>query len=182
MVPIAVLDANVLFPMILRDTLLRIAAAGCYQVHWSERILDEMLRNLVLQHRVSAAGGKHLAKQMKRAFPEANIQGWEPLEATMTNDPKDRHVAAAAAHIGAATIVTQNLKDFANLPNGISAQSADDFLVGRFKLLPDLVMVALRKQVQGYRNPPANLEDLLAWLAGETPEFVRAVRALLASG
>lgn len=43
---IVVLDANVLFPFTLRDTLLR-AAAGFYQVRWTEQILDEATRNLV---------------------------------------------------------------------------------------------------------------------------------------
>lgn len=44
---IVVLDANVLFPFTLRDTLLRAAAAGFYQVRWTAQILDEMQRNLV---------------------------------------------------------------------------------------------------------------------------------------
>lgn len=40
-----VLDANVLFPFALRDTLLRAAALGMYQVHWSEEILAEANRS-----------------------------------------------------------------------------------------------------------------------------------------
>lgn len=40
---IVLLDANALFPFTLRDTLLRAAAAGFYQVRWSAQILDEML-------------------------------------------------------------------------------------------------------------------------------------------
>lgn len=39
-----VLDANVLFPFTLRDTLLRVAAKGYFQVYWSEQILDETTR------------------------------------------------------------------------------------------------------------------------------------------
>lgn len=182
MIPIVVLDANVLFPMILRDVLLRVSAAGCYRAHWSARILDEMSRNLMLQHRVSEAGAMHLAMQMKQGFPEAEVEGWEPLEAAMTNDPKDRHVAAVAAHIGAKLIVTQNLKDFASLPTGVKALSADTFLVGRFQAMPASVLLALRKQQQGYKNPPASLDELLDWLAEEAPEFVRAVRGSLSGG
>jgi hypothetical protein len=48
----AVLDANVLFPFSLRDTLLRLAEpeptpapAPLYVPLWSDRILDEMTRN-----------------------------------------------------------------------------------------------------------------------------------------
>jgi hypothetical protein len=44
---VVVLDANVLFPFTLRDTLLRAAAAGFYQARWSAQILDEMTRNLI---------------------------------------------------------------------------------------------------------------------------------------
>jgi hypothetical protein len=37
----AVLDASVLYPLPLRDTLLRVAEAGLYEPCWSERILEE---------------------------------------------------------------------------------------------------------------------------------------------
>ena len=50
----AVLDANVLFPFSLRDTLLRAAHIGYFQVYRSERILDETTRNLVARGFVSA--------------------------------------------------------------------------------------------------------------------------------
>lgn len=43
----AVLDANVLFPFTLRDTLLRAAAVRMFQAYWSEEILAEATRNLV---------------------------------------------------------------------------------------------------------------------------------------
>jgi hypothetical protein len=38
---IVVVDANVLFPFTLRDTVLRAATAGFYQLRWSAEILDE---------------------------------------------------------------------------------------------------------------------------------------------
>ena len=41
------LDANVLFPFTLRDTLLRAGVAGLFQLYWSSEILDETTRNLV---------------------------------------------------------------------------------------------------------------------------------------
>lgn len=49
-----VLDANVLYPFTLRDTLLRAAAAGFFQAHWSEMLLDEATRNLVVNGVVTA--------------------------------------------------------------------------------------------------------------------------------
>lgn len=180
MVPIAVLDANVLFPMILRDTLLRVAAAGCYRAHWSERILDEMGRNLVAQYRITPGQAGRLAAQMGQAFPDAQVEGWESLEATMPNDPKDRHVAAAAAHIGAGLIITANLKDFALLPDGLRAIGPDEFLAGRLSAMPSEVIAALRKQAAGYRKPPASLEELLDWLEKDVPGFAKAARGGIA--
>src|SRR5438309_6478453 len=36
-----VLDANVLYPFSLRDTLLRAASEGLFQLYWSDQILEE---------------------------------------------------------------------------------------------------------------------------------------------
>lgn len=44
-----VLDACVLYPMNLRDVLLQAAAEGLYQVYWSQEILDEATRNLIIR-------------------------------------------------------------------------------------------------------------------------------------
>ena len=176
MTPIAVLDANVLFPMLLRDTLLRVAAAGCFRAHWSARILDEMVRNLVAQHRVGEADAVRLVTLMNEAFDEASVAGWEPLEPAMPNDPEDRHVAAVAVHAGASLVVTANLRDFAALPDGIRAIGADEFLVERLAAAPDDVVAALNKQAQGYRRPPARLAELLGWLERDLPRFAAATR------
>lgn len=45
--PGVVLDANVLYPPLLRDVLLSVAAAGMYRVIWTSEILEEVERNLV---------------------------------------------------------------------------------------------------------------------------------------
>lgn len=44
--PIALLDANVLYPARLRDLLMRLAIAGQYQARWSDQILDECFESL----------------------------------------------------------------------------------------------------------------------------------------
>ena len=49
----AVLDASVLDPLPLRDTLLRVAETELYDAFWSERILHEVVRNLVADGRAS---------------------------------------------------------------------------------------------------------------------------------
>lgn len=177
--PIAVLDADVLFPMILRDTLLRVAAAGCFRVYWSAKILDEVSRNLIDQHRMDASKAASLMQAMEAAFPDAMVQGWETLEAKMPNHPKDRHVAAAAKKAGAGIVVTLNLKDFSTMPDGIVAMSPDVFLTERLKYDADPVLVALHKQAAGYRNPATTTVDLVDWLAKVVPDFSSAVNAVL---
>ncbi|TMQ11902.1 MAG: PIN domain-containing protein [Deltaproteobacteria bacterium] len=92
---IVLLDANVLFPFSLRDTLLRAAAAGFYQVRWSSQILDEMARNLVSTGTMPEEKAQRLRAIMEREFPEAEVTDYEHLIAAMKNHEKDRHVAAA---------------------------------------------------------------------------------------
>ena len=143
---IVVLDANVLFPFTLRDTLLRAAAADFYQLRWSSEILEEMAANLVSSSTMSAGKAARLRATMERAFPEAGVSGYEPLVAAMRNDPKDRHVAAAALEAGAQVIVTSNLRHFTQLPEGIDAQPPDQFLSNLFNLDPEGFIELLREQ------------------------------------
>ncbi len=171
MTTVAVLDADVLYPMVLRDTLLRAAAAGCFRMHWSERILDEVTRNLVETYGMEPAKAAALRQAMVTAFPDADVQGWEPLEAQMTNHLKDRHVAAAAVVADAAVIVTSNLRDFRSLPDGVAALSPDQFLQRLAEEAPEGLMAALEAQVRAYRRPPVTLVDLLERLAIVAPTF-----------
>ena len=69
----AVLDACVLIPASLRDTLLRAAAAGLYQPCWSEDILAEVERNLELNQMTTRERAQRLVATMRRAFPQAMV-------------------------------------------------------------------------------------------------------------
>lgn len=66
----AVLDACVLYPASLRDTLLRCAEAQLFEVVWSARILDEVERNLG-DGRATAVQARRLVTLMDEAFPDA---------------------------------------------------------------------------------------------------------------
>lgn len=68
-----VVDANVLFPFSLRDTLLRAAAEGFFQLYWSAQILDETERNLVATGTITGAQAARLRSVMTNAFPEAFV-------------------------------------------------------------------------------------------------------------
>lgn len=107
-----VLDACVIFPASLRDTLFRAADAGLYRLHLTDNILEEVRRNLVKQRGISEDKAQQLVNVIKGYFPEAFVTGYTLLITSMPNDEKDRHVLAAAVVSNSQVIVTQNLKDF----------------------------------------------------------------------
>jgi predicted nucleic acid-binding protein len=137
-----VLDANVLIPLTLCDTLLGAAEEGLIQIYWSEEILEEVRRNLVEKIGLTEAKATHRVSTMRQFFPQAMVTGYEQRIASMTNHPKDRHVLAMAAHIGAQTIVTNNLRDFGaeHLPRSMQAQDADTFLRNLLSQAPAVML------------------------------------------
>jgi len=94
----------------------------------------------------------------------------------MKNDDKDRHVAAAAVKVGVQIIVMKNVRDFRDLPNGMEAQRADDFLCNLFELFVSL----LRDQAGSLRAPPSTFEQLVERLSRMAPTFAIAVRQYVA--
>jgi predicted nucleic acid-binding protein len=109
----AVLDACVLIPMPLADTLLRLAAAPrLYLPKWTDQIMAEVSRNLVEQFNISEEKAAYRESEIRKHFPEAWVDGYEDLIPAMTNQAKDRHVLAAAVRARAEIIVTYNRKDF----------------------------------------------------------------------
>lgn len=92
---IVVLDACVLYPAYLRDTLLSAAEADLYDPRWSDDILADVERNLVADV-LTPEQVRHLIAEMCAAFPDALVHDYEALVPAMRNHPKDRHVVAAA--------------------------------------------------------------------------------------
>ena len=170
----AVLDASVLFPAAVRDTLLRAAAAGLYQLYWSDEILEEVRRNLVLSRRANEEQAQRLIDTMRRAFPEALVVGYQGLIEHMANDPKDRHVLAAAVTSQAQIIVTDNLRDFrheALAPFNIEAQSADTFLTLLFEAAPERMLLIVKEQTDDLRSPPKTFREMLGNIGKQAPNF-----------
>lgn len=51
MAPVYLLDACVLYPVVLRDLLLTLSAFDAFEVRWTEAILDEMATNVFMRTR-----------------------------------------------------------------------------------------------------------------------------------
>ncbi len=163
----AVLDACVLIPQYLRDTLLSVAWQGLYYPYWSESILEEARSNLISQYQISSLKAVNLVAKMQSAFPEAMVEVPPNLKEAMLNHPKDRHVLATAVVAKADVIVTNNLNDFpsfALLPWEIKAQSPDSFMNHLFDEEPEAIRLVLPHQVEKYKNPPKTMIDLLDFL------------------
>jgi hypothetical protein len=64
---------GVLYPLPLRDTLLRVAETGLYEPRWSERILDEVRRNLIAKRGATDTQADGLLDAMRRAFDTAAV-------------------------------------------------------------------------------------------------------------
>lgn len=173
------LDSCVLYPMYLRDTLLRMAEVELYRVHWSQEILDAATRNLVEAGRMTSDRAVRLQKMIENAFPEAMVEVPSELVEVMTNHSGDRHVLAAAVVSRASVIVTYNLKHFPNAalePWGVEAQHPDVFLTHLFDLSPDLVTDVVRQQAEDLQRPPLTVETLLDILSKQVPEFANKVK------
>lgn len=186
----ALLDANVLYPETLRDVLLTLAEVGVFQLRWSSDILDEFQRNVGSRAKAAdpataQSGAAYVRRLMEDAFPEAAIDptAYRPLIGSMTNDPSDRHVLAAAVAGRADVIVTSNLRDFPDSacePFDVDVQSPDVFLTHQFGLAPEVVRRALTDLAAERRPPRNSLEGLLNVLERVTPDFCTAVRQYVA--
>ncbi|NER47041.1 MAG: PIN domain-containing protein [Symploca sp. SIO1A3] len=177
-----VLDSCVLYPMYLRDTLLRAAEAGLYQVRWTEEILDGTFRNLVGDCRISPEKAQRLYHTMNKAFPEALIEMTDDLLPCLDNHEGDRHVLAAALVGKAEVIVTDNLRHFPKKSLdkfNVTAQSADEFLVSLLDLSGDKILSIIAKQVEDLTKPQMEIDELLDLLKKYVPKFVSAYCSML---
>ena len=162
-----VVDTCVLYPAHLRDTLLRLAERGLFRALWSADIIDELHRNLV-KAGIDSGAVDHLVGEMNGAFPDAEVTGFHSLVDSMTCDPKDRHVLAAAVRAAAAAIVTFNLRDFPGAsvdPYEIEVIHPDTFLLDHLDLAPVVVLDQLSRQATANRRQPRTLPNLLDALA-----------------
>jgi predicted nucleic acid-binding protein len=174
--PAAVLDANVLVQAPLRDTLLRLAEGlALYRPLWSANIMDEVARTLRGQFGIPTNRIAHLESTLREHFPDAWVEGFEPLISKMRNEDKDRHVLAAAALGKANSIITYNLRHFplsSTRPWRVTATGPSLFLKKLYASDPNAVMEVLREQAADIDR---SLLDQLRVLHKAVPAFVEVV-------
>lgn len=163
------LDANVLFPQLLRDVLVSLAASCAFHARWTNQIHDEWTRNVHKQRPdISPETLQGVRALINDNVPNCLVEDYEPLIPTLQlPDPNDRHVLAAAIHSSSRFIVTLNLKDFpavALAPHNIQALAPDDFACLVFVDERQKCLAALSKQRRRFRNPPLSVDEFLIQL------------------
>jgi predicted nucleic acid-binding protein len=162
--------------MPLADTLLRMAEAPrLYLPKWSQMIMDEVTRNLIEKWGMDPAKARRREDEIRRHFPEAWVDGFEPLITAMTNDPKDRHVLAAAVRSHCELIVTYNRRHFLKgsvQQFDIEVQGPSTFLRCLYDLDPGLAAHKLHEQAGAIG---ISLERLLLSLSKVVPGFIQYI-------
>lgn len=174
---VAVLDACVLIPMPLADTLLRLAAGPrLYLPKWTDRIMAEVSRNLQEDFGLRPDRAAYRESEIRKHFPEAWVQGYEELIPAMSNSPKDRHVLAAAVCSKAQAIVTYNATDFPTAalePYSITVQGPSTFLLNLYDSDPFAVLETIKDQAAAIYKP---VEYVLNRLRINVPHFIEILR------
>lgn len=182
--PVALLDANVLYPARLRDLFLRLAIDGQFHARWSARILDECFDNLRADRPdLLSANLERTRRLMSTALPGAGVEDFEDRIAEIElPDPDDQHVLAAAVAAEADVIVTANVIDFPpqSLPPAVRAESPDRFVLSLIRADADAVVAIVEQQASALSHPPMSVEQLLDGLLDvgltESVTMLRAAR------
>ena len=145
----AVLDACVIFPTVLREILIGVAAKGLYEPLWSDRILREWVLALRKFGPEAQAEGEAQAVLIKAAFPRATIREQPSIEGrVLLPDLNDHHVLAVAIAGHADCIVTFNARDFPRhvlAEEGIARRDPDSLLWELWSQHPGEVGAVVRR-------------------------------------
>lgn len=160
----AVLDTNVIYPLISRDLLFWFAHYDLYTPKWSKHIFDEW-EGVMIRKGLTQDEAKKRMAVANSAFPDALVKNYEFLTPTLNlPDQKDRHVVAAAIKSNSNYIVTNNLKGFPKAivdTFEIEVIAADDFLVEIIYLNNEQAISAFKKMVVNRKNPKMDEFEIL---------------------
>ncbi|MCD0487748.1 PIN domain-containing protein [Pedobacter sp. MC2016-14] len=178
----AVLDTNVIFPVVIRDLLFWFAYYELYTPKWSKNIFEEW-KIVMIRKGVAEAEAEKRVQKANIAFPDALVKNYEGLIADLKlPDEDDRHVLAAAIRTNANVIVTNNLRDFPGeyLDSfGLKAKSADDFLTDIIDLNQENAIEAFKEMVLNRKNPAMDeyqvLESLRKNGLKDTADYLHAL-------
>ena len=138
------IDANVLYPTVMREVVLGVAGAGLFTPQWSPRILEEWARAAAKLGPEAEAHARGEIAILNAGWPSAEIRYPVALEARLwLPDPGDLHVLAAAIAGSSDAIMTVNAKDFPRnilTEEGLVRVDPDGYLQGCAEAQPERVI------------------------------------------
>jgi predicted nucleic acid-binding protein len=161
----AVLDACVLYPLAIADSLVSLAVNGLFAAKWTTKIEEEWIGALE-KNRPDLVGKLESRRDsMRDAVPDWEIpeDAWTPLAGSLVlPDPNDVHVLAAAIAGHADCIVTKNHRDFpadVMAPYEIDVLDPDEFILNQWDLECLPVMAAFKGMRARRQKPTESVED-----------------------
>ena len=142
------LDACVLYPTVMREMLLGVAAEGLFEPLWSPRILEEWARAAAKLGPGQEALARGEIAAVEARWPAASVRPRAGDEARLwLPDPSDVHVLAAAIAGSADVLLTLNTSDFPRhllTEEGVKREVPDLFLREIFSRHPETVTKVAR--------------------------------------
>jgi len=181
----ALLDANVLVPVALTDTILRAAEKGLFIPRWSPAIMCETDEAIAkVRADVTATRRQARLASMDMRFPDASVSRYMSMVNDVDlPDPDDRHIVAAARAGHADIIVTRNIKDFpeqALRQFDLEVVDPDCFLLDMLDLFPMAMLEVVQEQANDTKRPPLSVQEVLESLEKVgVPQFAAQVRRMI---
>lgn len=178
---VAVLDADVLVPILSCDLLLSAFDEDLYRPVITATIFDETERNLVdnFAHLDPVALRRRVAQVAAALSLHTHHEGDATSAAVATVNRKDRHVAAAALAHGADLVVSNDrrLRREVNALDGhLLAITGDEFALQLLVDQPDGVDAVIDALVAKRTRRPVTRMELIDQLAGPCPGFAAGLR------
>ncbi|MEP1198136.1 RSP_2648 family PIN domain-containing protein [Tateyamaria sp.] len=177
------IDANVLYPTVMREVVLGVAKTGLFTPQWSPRILEEWARAAIKLGPQGETQARGEIALLQAAWPGAEVRHPPELENRLwLPDPNDVHVLAAAIAGFSDAIMTVNAKDFPRnvlSEEGLHRVDPDGYLQGCAEANPDLVAPVAQAVVEEARRlsgEPWTLRSLMK--KARLPRFGKAVERL----
>lgn len=162
----AFFDSSALYPLPLRDLLLRLAATDIFRARWSHDVLQDWRSDFATRHpSVAATVLQQQCDAMNEEARDALVEGHHvflPIFSAL--DTRARHVIAAAIHSRSDVIVTT---EDARYPEHIlkhhflDKQHPDEFIAHAIDLDPGKAVAAARELRLALHSPP---RDPIAYL------------------
>ncbi len=178
---VAVLDADVLVPILSCDLLLTAFDADLYRPVVTAGILDEVERNLIDGFPQFDPGAlrSRVADLAAALSLHTHDQGDTTAAEIASVNRKDRHVVAAALTHAADVVVSNDRRlrrEVNALDRAVRAMTADEFAQRLLADRPDGIDAVIDALVAKRTRRPVTRAALLAQLAGTFPQFVAEVR------